>query len=412
MTLRAVLEPPAWSTELLSVGVTGTNGKTSTTSWLAYALAESPREVVRVTTLGVFVGEAAQACENSYDGVLAALQHAKQHGARYVAMEMTSEALSKGYAKAWPCRIAVFTNLTHDHLDVHGSLEHYLASKAQLFVALPPGGTAVLNAACESYPMLRLVVPAHARVLSYAVPARGPLQSPDEPAFLQVDRVDVDWEGTRVFYTCQDASFPGELRVRGLGSVFAENGVAALLAAHAAGVDPSVASARLAQAPVPSGRFERVAEAPDVVIDYAHTPDALERTLAAARTLTQGRVLLVFGAGGDRDKSKRPLLGAAARAADVVILTSDNPRGEPSQAIADEIRAGLGAHANTVVVLDRKSAIERAMALAEPCDLVLIAGKGHESTQTIAGRAARFSDHDVARAAHLAAAARGKAAPT
>ena len=400
MTVRGVLEPPSWSTELFSVGVTGTNGKTSTTTWLAYALAGSPRDVIHVTTLGVFYEGAQQQVENSYAGVLDALKHAKDHGARYVAMEMTSEALAKGYAKAWPCRVGVFTNLTHDHLHTHGSFEHYLASKAQLFVALPPGGTAVLNAACESYPLLKLVVPAHARVLSYAAPERGPLQVPDEPPFLQIDRLEVDWNGTRVFYTCQDASFPGELLVPGFGSIFAENGVAALLGAFAAGIDPVVASERLARAPIPTGRFERIAESPDVVVDYAHTPDALERTIKTARVLSRGRVLLVFGAGGDRDKTKRPLLGAAARAADVVLLTSDNPRGEPPHAIAAEIRAGIGEHGHVHVELDRKAAIERAIAMAGPDDLILIAGKGHETTQTIAGAATHFSDHDVARAAH------------
>ena len=128
--------------------------------------------------------------------------------------------------------------------------------------------------------------------------------------------------------------------------------------------------------------------------------DALERTLATARALTRGRVLLVFGAGGDRDKEKRPLLGAAARAADTVILTSDNPRSEPAKAIAADLRAGLGDHAHVLVELDRKAAIERALALAAPEDLILIAGKGHETTQRIAGKEVHFSDHEVARAAH------------
>lgn len=399
---HAVLEPPAWATELVSVGITGTNGKTSTTTWLAHALSASPTDAVSITTLGVFLGTEPMPHESSYAGVLVSLEQAKNRGARYVAMEMTSEALAKGYAKAWPCRIGIFTNLTHDHLNTHGSFEHYLASKAQLFVSLPPGGTAVLNAACESYPLLRMVLPAGVRLLSYAVPARGPLQVPDETPFLQVDRVDTTWSGTRVCYTCQDAAFPGELLVPGYGSVFAENGVAALLGAFAAGIDPAVATARLATATVPKGRFERVAEAPDVVIDYAHTPDALERTLATARELTKGRVILVFGAGGDRDKSKRPLLGAAACAAHVVVLTSDNPRGEPSAAIAAEIQAGMGGHPHVETVLDRKAAIERALALATPDDLVLVAGKGHETTQTLAGESVSFSDHDVARAAHPA----------
>ena len=382
---RAVLEPPPWAAELFSIGVTGTNGKTSTTTWLAYALAATPQRL---------------AFENSYAGVLRALSHAKERGARFAAMEMTSEALAKGYAKAWPCRVAVFTNLTHDHLDAHGSFEHYLASKAQLFVALPPDGAAVLNASCESYPLLRMVLPAGVRVLSYAVKERGPLQDPIEVPYLQVDRLEIGWGGTCVHYTCKDPAFPGVLQIPGHGAIFAENGIAALLGATAAGVDPGAATQRLERAPISTGRFERVAERPDVVIDYAHTPDALERTLATARALTKGRVLLVFGAGGDRDKTKRPLLGAAARSADVVVLTSDNPRGEPSHAIADQIRAGIGAHENVLIELDRRAAIESAIELATADDLILIAGKGHETTQWIAGVASHFSDHEVARAAH------------
>jgi len=397
---RTVPDPPSWAADLLTVGVTGTNGKTSTTTWLAHALAGSSLDCIRVTTLGVFVGDEEREAANSYAGVLDALKKARDEGARFVAMELTSEALAKGYAKAWPCKVGVFTNLTHDHLNTHGSFEHYLASKAQLFVALPPDGTAVLNAACESYPLLRMVTPPGVRVLSYAVPERGPLQEPEETPFLQVTSTRVDWDGTRVEYTCQGPAFPGVLRVPGHGSVFAENGVAALLGAFAAGIDPVTATARIEAASIPTGRFERIAEVPDVVVDYAHTPDALERTLATARALTRGRVLLVFGAGGDRDKEKRPLLGAAARAADTVILTSDNPRSEPAKAIAADLRAGLGDHAHVLVELDRKAAIERALALAAPEDLILIAGKGHETTQRIAGKEVHFSDHEVARAAH------------
>ena len=391
---RSVLEPPPWASELFSLGVTGTNGKTTTTTWLAHALATVPSDVVRVTTLGVFQGDEQLHYEDTYAGVIQSLRHGIDHGARFAAMELTSQALARGYAKAWPCRVGVFTNLTHDHLDAHGSFEHYLASKAQLFVSLPPGGTAVLNAACESYPLLRLVLPAGVRLLSYAVPERGLRQEPSETPFLEVTRVDLSWAGTRVEYMCTDATFPGSLRVQGHGSVFAENGVAALLAAYAAGIDPEAATARLACAPAPAGRFERVAAAPDVVIDYAHTPDALERTLATARKLTRGRVLLVFGAGGDRDTAKRPLLGRAASVADVVVLTSDNPRGESAEAIAREVRSGMQG-GEPIVELDRRRGIERALQLAGPEDLVLVAGKGHEATQSVGDRTTRFSDREV-----------------
>lgn len=400
--LRSVPPPPEWASRLHSVGVTGTNGKTTTTTWLAYALADRPRACVRMTTLGTFVDAERIPAERTYAGMLGALRYALDRGARFVAMEMTSEALSKGYAKAWPCKVAVFTNLSHDHLNTHGSFEHYLASKAQLFLALPPGGAAVLNAACESYPLLKSVVPNGVRILSYAVPERGPPSLPGEPPFLRVERVEVDWRGTLVHYTCDDAAFPGVLRVPGHGSIFAENGVAALLGAYASGTSPETASQRIAEAPAPTGRFERIATEPDVIIDYAHTPDALDRTLRTARLLCRGRVILVFGAGGERDKEKRPLLGAASRTADTVILTSDNPRGEPSEAIAADVRTGLVGHQDVRTVLDRREAIASALALAEERDLVLIAGKGHETTQQIGDVRQAFSDHDVVRQ-HLTA---------
>ena len=395
--LRSVLSPPTWASQLCSVGVTGTNGKTTTTTWLAHGLADRPGACVRITTLGVFVDAEPVVCEQSYAGVIDAIDRARVAGARFVSMEMTSEALSKGYAKAWPCKVAVFTNLSHDHLDKHGSFEHYLASKAQLFLALPAGGTAVLNAACESYPLLRSITPAHAKILSYAAPERG---TAEEQPFVQIDRLELDWRGTLVHYTCQEPAFPGTLRVPGFGSIFAENAVAALLGAVAAGVDPHIASERIERAPAPTGRFERIATDPDVVIDYAHTPDALERTLRTARALCNHRVFLVFGAGGDRDREKRPMLGAAARAADVVILTADNPRGESPSAIAEGVRKGLADHGDVRVVLDRADAITTALSLAGPGDLVLIAGKGHETTQQIGAEQRHFSDHEVVRA-HL-----------
>ena len=209
----------------------------------------------------------------------------------------------------------------------------------------------------------------------------------------------VDWAGTRVAVTAAPRfdGAPSELTIRAVGAVYAENALAAFAAAVVSGVPPGAAARALADcAPVP-GRFERVSQNPDVVIDYAHSPDALTRTLTTARSLCRGRLTLVFGAGGDCDCDKRPLLGAAATSADRVVLTSDNPRSEDPHEIAEAIRAGLGAHAAVDEELDRARAIEMAIRDAGPDDLVLVAGKGHERTQLIAGKSHEFSDCEVIR---------------
>jgi UDP-N-acetylmuramoyl-L-alanyl-D-glutamate--2,6-diaminopimelate ligase len=185
---------------------------------------------------------------------------------------------------------------------------------------------------------------------------------------------------------------PRDLWIRHIGEIFAENALAALAAAIAADVPMAAAVQALARVEPPPGRFQRVRERPTVIVDYAHSPDALSRTLATARTLCEGRVIVVFGAGGERDREKRPLLGAAARAADCIVLTSDNPRSEDPLSILAEIAAGVGTHPDLVIESDRAQAIRQALGRAAPADLVLIAGKGHEQTQDQGGTTIAFSD--------------------
>jgi len=396
---RTVPAPPAWATKLLTVGVTGTNGKTTTTAWIAAALRAISRPVGRATTVGFFLDDEAISIDRSYDGFLSGMRACVDRGGARAAIELTSEALARGFARAWPCTVGVFTNLSHDHLDAHGSPEHYLASKAQLFVALPAGGTAVLNASDESYELLREITPPGVIHRSYAVPSRGALQG--EPD-LVATAVDVSWTGTRITCAVKDPAsrLPDRLEVRAVGSVHAENALAALLGAVAAGVDPVDAARALAEAPSPPGRFEVIHERPWVVVDYAHSPDALERTVATARALAKdARLLVVFGAGGKRDRDKRLPMGEAARPADVVILTTDNPRDEDPAEIARAIAAGLAGHAGVKVVLDREKAITAAIQQAAPEDVVLLAGKGHETEQIIGAETRRFSDVEVAREA-------------
>ncbi|MEI9938275.1 MAG: UDP-N-acetylmuramyl-tripeptide synthetase [Pseudomonadota bacterium] len=401
--MTAVRPPPAappWASSLFSVGVTGTNGKTSTTAMTAALLGELARPVARVTTVGAFLDEDRQDVPAHYAGFLQTLARCLERGGRYAALEFTSEALALGFAKAWPCRVAAFTNLSLDHSDAHGSPEHYLASKAQLFMALAPGATAVLNGRDSAAQLLAEVIPPEVSVLTYGVPSRG-----EAWALLDLDAhsLHVSFEGTR-FELEPCARFPDlpqSLSIRAVGEIFVENALAALGAALAAGV-PALAAARaLSRVPPPPGRFQIVRERPYVVVDYAHTPDALSRTLDTARALCAGRLCVVFGAGGQRDRSKRPLLGAAARSADRVILTSDNPRNEDPRAIMAEIAEGLGDHADVLREVDRARAIELAIRAAGPEDLLLIAGKGHELEQETAGVRSAFSDEAIVRSVHI-----------
>jgi len=393
-------EPPEWARELFSVGVTGTNGKTSTTRWIAACLARVARPVAQTTTLGSYLDETPFAATRDFGGFLATMRAALDGGGRFAAIELSSEALARGFARAWPSDVGVFTNLTHDHLDAHLSPEHYLASKAQLFVNLPASGVAVLNAADPAAALIAEVVPRGVRVVRYAVPARGEFVGRPE---LVATKVDETWEGTRVTIdACGDlAHAPREMRIRAIGDLYAENALAALAAALVSGVAPAEAERALAEAaPVP-GRFQVVADSsgPRVVVDYAHTPDALARTLATARRLCGGTLWLVFGAGGDRDPKKRAPMGVAASRADRVVLTSDNPRTEDPARIADAIREGIASRVDVRVHIDRRAAISEAVREAEEGDVVLVAGKGHEAEQIIGNRVVPFDDVGEARAA-------------
>lgn len=393
--------PPAWARELRTVGVTGTNGKTSTTRWVAAALRTLNRgPVVRVTTVGAFLDDERLDVEETYEGFVAAMAAGRSAGGSFAAIEVTSEVLALGFVHAWPIEVGVFTNLSHDHLDAHRSAEHYLASKAQLFVHLPRDGTAVLNAFDPASALIHEVVADGARVLTYGVPSRGE-QATRGAIDVRASSVRVTWDGTEIEIESNGAlELPRSFTVRAIGEIYAENALAALTGAIAAGANAAAAAAAIGGASPPEGRFEVVARAPYVVVDYAHSPDALARTLRTARSLATGELTVVFGAGGNRDVTKRAAMGEAARAADRVILTSDNPRDEDPVAIAAAIREGLAGHRSVDVVLDRVEAIALAVRDAKADDVVVIAGKGHERTQTIAGATRSMSDAELARVAH------------
>jgi UDP-N-acetylmuramoyl-L-alanyl-D-glutamate--2,6-diaminopimelate ligase len=388
--------PPAWAASLFTVGVTGTNGKTSTTAMIAALLGELARPVARVTTVGSFLDDEQLDVPGHYDGFLQTMRRCLDARGKYAAVEFTSEALGLGFAKAWPCRVAAFTNLSLDHSDAHGSPEHYLACKAQLFMALQAGGYAVLNARDSAAELLTEVLPAGVETVTYGVPSRGEAWT---HADLSARSVEPSAAGTRIVLepSRRFPDLPAELRIRAVGEIFAENALAALAAALVSGVPAGPACAALARVAPPPGRFQLIHEQPCVVVDYAHTPDALERTLRTARALCAGRLSVVFGAGGERDRAKRPLLGAAASAADRVWLTSDNPRHEDPLAIIEEVAGGLTGHVGLMREVDRSRAIERALREAGPDDWILVAGKGHEKEQHTGDLKIAFSDEAIVR---------------
>ena len=385
---------------LRTAAVTGTNGKTTTTSMIAAVVAASGETPARLTTLGAWVGADKIDAPTPNDEFLSCVETAVARGAKTFACEVTSKALLGGLARRWRPHVAVFTNLTRDHLDMHGTPEAYLAAKAQLFMALPEGGVAVMNRDDGSSPLILEVTPKHAKVVTYSVK--------DPRATLAATSVTPSARGTRVVLAPSRLgdALGGVLELRVVGAVHAQNALAAALATDALGYAADPIKRGLEQFTTVAGRFQIVAERPLVVVDYAHTPDGLVGTLRTAREIVDaegrgGKVVCVFGCGGGRDRGKRPQMGAIAdRMADEVVLTTDNPRFEEPAAIADEVRAGVEvAKARWTVELDRRTAIEAAVAAAGADDLVVIAGKGHEEVQEVRGVEHPFSDADVAASA-------------
>lgn len=398
--------PPDWAHAIATIAVTGTDGKTSTTRFCAAGLAAAKvGPVARMTTVDAGIcdefGDELGPPPDDHAAFLAMMLELHRRGGRRAAIEATSAALGLGFARAWPVRVGVFTNLGHDHMRTHGSPEHYLASKAQLFVALPAGGAAVLNAGDPNTALIAEILPANVRALWFA----GPGMAEDREVDLRVRAITPSWDGLELALAAREwlGPVPERLRLRTPAPFQAANAAAALLACVALGVDAFVAAAGIEACPAPPGRFEPIAVAgvagPRVIVDYAHTPEALRAALAGARSLCTGRLILVLGAGGDGDRGKRPPLGRAASEADQIWLTSDNPRNEDPATIAADLAEGLAADRPRTVELDRDRAIAEAILGAADDDLVVIAGKGHERIQEIAGQRRPFSDQDSARAA-------------
>ena len=381
------------SRALAVVGITGTNGKT-TTAWLVErALAGVGAKPARLGTVGfAFGGQSVDSALTTPEADDISRYAAGVRDARgtHFVMEVSSVALTLDRVRALHFQVAAFTNLTQDHLDFHASMAEYAETKAQLFTALAPD-TSVLNV--DDAFGAELATRAHGRVLRVSKHAG---------ADVHPVAVTVDAKGIRG--TVRVPSGEVRLDSRLVGQHNLENLLLALGVLEALGVDLKLAVRALGSAPQVPGRLERCDEAGDdvlVLVDYAHTPDALERVLDAVRTMTARRVLCVFGCGGDRDPQKRPKMGQAVGSrADYAIVTNDNPRSEDPLVIARAIEAGL-AQTNGAyeVELDRAKAIERAVLMAGPEDVVLIAGKGHEPYQIIGSETHDFDDRVEARRA-------------
>lgn len=388
---------------ITTLAVTGTNGKTSTTSMIASIVAAAGEPPVRITTMGMWVGDEQLAEDGSMASFVRTLLRARAVGARTLALEVTSRALEAGFAARWPAHVAVFTNLSHDHLDRHHTPERYLAAKAQLFLSLRAGGVAVLNAADPASALLVDVMPPHVRCTGFLAQAAHP--GPDNlPVALCAAHVECDERGTHITLTNSPlAAALGSLELPLLGSFQADNALAAAVAADAAGYGVNAIRTGLAAFHGVPGRFEIASREPLVLVDFAHSPDALARVLTSARALAQrrgGRLSCVFGCGGERDREKRPAMGEVAdRLADAVWLTTDNPRSESPAQIAMMVRAGASDRATWRELLDRRAAIAAAVRTVTARDVVVIAGRGAESHQQLAHGAIPLRDADVVREA-------------
>ncbi len=366
-------------------GVTGTNGKTSTSQWIAALLGRHGCRSAVVGTLGAGFPGALAALPNTTPDAIEVQHLLKEfvaQGARAAAMEVSSHGLAQGRVSAVNFACALFTNLTHDHLDYHGSMRAYGEAKARLF-EMPGLQAAVLNLDDAFGVELAKRLKGRVRTIGYSL---APREAPVDDYI--VSGITSSWGKASV-------------RLPVLGRFNESNALGVLGCLVASGIEFAEAAKLLEHLPPVPGRMQALGDAPLVVVDYAHTPDALENVLQALRPVARsrgGRLAVVFGAGGDRDPAKRPLMGAvAARLADRVLVTSDNPRGEDPLAIIAQIEKGIGTDHEAEP--DRARAIQKIVLEAGNADVVLIAGKGHETYQEVAGRRTRFSDEEQARAA-------------
>lgn len=378
--------------QLTLVGITGTNGKTTVAHMLTHVLSRAGRPVGRLGTISNEIGgrlEPAQLTTPDPLALHAYFRRLKEAGAEVVVMEVSSHALVQKRVFGCVFQGAVFTNLSRDHLDFHGTMEAYREAKAMLFAAVAPEGWAVVNADDAAAERMARAVRGRVRTVSLLRPAD----------LTAADIRPEDW-GMRFSVSMAGRRYEGFVPLP--GRVHVQSALLAVAAAREMGIPPDQALAALPSLPVIPGRMERVHRDPrgyDVVVDFAHNPGALAALLESLRPVVRGRILLVFGAEGGKDRGKRRPMGeVAGRGADEVILTHDNPHAEPPEQILGEVEEGLRAVTSRYrVIPDRREAIAAALALAGPGDVVVVAGKGHETTQVFADGPVPFSDAQVIR---------------
>ena len=391
--LAALAAGRAWyrdpAAQLTLVGITGTNGKTTTTALVRHLL-NADGKAGSIGTLGAFDGRGqpipSTAGSLTTPGPIdlqATLRAMLDRGVTHVAMETSSHSLDQGRLDGLTFAAGVFTNLTRDHLDYHGTMERYLAAKLRLSSYLGLDGVEVVNRDDRAWEAM----PPRRQRVTYGLA---------ETAEVRAEAVAATAGGSVFRLVAPQGHAQVQLPL--LGDFNVPNALAAAAAALTLGIPFETVAARLANAPQVPGRMEKLTEQPFVVLrDYAHTPDALERALQTLRPRTQGQLIVVFGCGGDRDRGKRPVMGRiAARLADLPVVTSDNPRTEDPEAIITEVEAGMGEAPHEREV-DRRAAIRRALGAARAGDTVLLAGKGHETYQVIGTEKRPFDEARIVR---------------
>ncbi len=361
------------SRELRMIGITGTNGKSTTAGILRHLLDDAAARSASLGTLGVLLGTDGEKVPGGSElttpgpvELQRILRELVNRGVRWVSMEVSSHSLDQRRIDGLDFDAAVFTNFTRDHLDYHVTMDAYFAAKATLMDYLKPDGYAAVNADDPAWEKL----PDTRRRILFGVTPRADVRATE----VEFSPAGSSW---KVHYG--DESYPVSLPL--IGDVNVHNALGAIAVSVTLGMKLGILASRLSDLPQVPGRLEVVSQAPTVLRDYAHTPDALERALAAIRPFVGGRLILVFGCGGDRDRGKRPEMGRAAEeGADVVIVTSDNPRTEDPERILDDIEKGMtpGRHLR---IESRREAIALALEQVEPGDVILLAGKGHETYQ-------------------------------
>lgn len=400
------------SARLKMIGVTGTNGKTTTTNLIERVLSEAGAKVGIRGTLGKKINGVTVELANTTPEAVelqSTLKEMVDAGCHYGVIEVSSHALEEKRDAGVRYHIAVFTNLTQDHLDYHGTMENYRRAKGKLFARLGNGygddiasmSFAVLNADDDA-----------SRYFQNETVAQCVTYGIDSPADVRAVNVRVTADGVRF----RVMTFRGEsdVRLQLTGRFNVYNALAAISVGLIEQIPLDVIVRALEQVPGVAGRFERVVAGQPftVLVDYSHTPDSLEKALETIREFAVGKVITVFGCGGDRDRTKRPLMAKVAmRLSDVAILTSDNPRTEDPEAILDDMEAGIKEELATPShkkerflyhrIVDRREAIRHAVVMAQPNDVILIAGKGHENYQIIGRTKHHFDDREVAREAIL-----------